>query len=163
MEDNYLEKQPIIKAETVSRKHFLDSIYKGKSLPQDPRFLTTEEGGVFKYLDLSELIGIFAEKTERFFPVVEVNGQIVGISELQVNPNESNVVWIKHVSVDPKYQGNHYASKVIEEIFRFAKEKGYSLEASSYTNVGYEKLKKVCNAMSEKYGVVFKDTEGRIG
>jgi GNAT superfamily N-acetyltransferase len=96
---------------------------------------------------------------ENRFPVVKEGNKIVGLSELEKSPYTDKTFWIQFLSVDPKYQNKGYASRLAEEIFRFAKQEDYSLETSSYTEVGYEKLKDLFNKMAQKYSVNFIDKE----
>lgn len=84
------------------------------------------------------------------------------MAELQQNPYEEKVYWIQFVSVDPKYRDKGYGSKLIREVFRFAKEKGIILEASAYSPSGYEKLKPLQKRLAEEMGVEFRDMERRI-
>mgnify|MGYP003527977158 FL=1 len=41
----------------ISDKELVDLIYQKKSFPQDNRFLPVDQGGVFKYFDLEDIIG----------------------------------------------------------------------------------------------------------
>jgi ribosomal protein S18 acetylase RimI-like enzyme len=98
-------------------------IYQGKGTVQDTRFLPVEKGGSFKYFLLENVTGNILRKDSKYaFPVVMEGDKIVGISELQMNPDNPKIFWIKFISIDPKYQGRGYASKLAEEIFRFAKQ-----------------------------------------
>lgn len=138
----------------------MEIIYKGESLPQDNRFLPIEKGGVFKYFNIKDLISIHNEK--KFYPLIELNNEVVALSELEESLNEQKSFWIKFVSVDPKYQGLGYASKLAEEIVRFTKEKGFSLESSSRSEEGYKKLKPLFNKLTEKYFVHYIDTDKKL-
>ena len=137
--------------EVLSKGDLRELIYKGESSPQDKRFLPVDRGGVFKYFSLEEMINIF-KKTELFYPVARLGTEVVGIAGLEVDPYKEKNIWIKFVSVDPKYQGMGYASQLIEQIFSFAKEMGYSVETSYYTEQG-NKLKTKVHEMAQKHGV----------
>jgi GNAT superfamily N-acetyltransferase len=140
------------KVEIISSQDLIERIYQDNSIPKDKRFFTFDDGGVFKYLDVRDLTNVFS-KSNRLYPVVKLNDLIVGISELEQDPDDSNNFWIKFISVDPQYQGNRYASLLIEKIFEFAKENNYSLELSFYSPQGLEKLKKVIERKKEETGV----------
>lgn len=147
------------KTSVVSSEELADRIYQGESLPQDPRFLSYERGGVFRFFDPRELSAIHsftAESKSKFYPLIEVGGEVVGLSELEQDIKDAHNLWIKFVSVDPKYQGNGYSTKLIEEIFRFAKEKGYSLQPSFYTEEGRTKLKAIVERCAKETGVELK-------
>jgi len=153
------EQMPYI-AKTITSDELLNFIYKGKSLPQDNRFLPIEKGGVFKYFDINDLTGDRKEK--KFYPLIEVNNGIIALSELEEDPYKQQSFWIKFVSVDPKYRGLGYASKLVEEIVRFAKEREFSLESSSQSEEGYLKLKPLFNKLTEKYSVNYIDADKKI-
>ncbi|MEI6352366.1 MAG: GNAT family N-acetyltransferase [Candidatus Nomurabacteria bacterium] len=150
------EKLPI-SIETLKTDSLIDLIYKGNKLPEDNRFLTTEEGGVFKYFELKDIQN---HKEDRFFSIIKVDEKIVGLSELLKDPFNNRNLWIQFLSIDPKEQGKGYASKLAKEIFDFAKEKGYSLEASRYTEQGMLKMRSVFEKLSGEYPeVVFINKE----
>ena len=154
------KKEEPVNVKTLSATEFKDRIYKGENMPQDKRFLPVENGGVFKYLLLSDLIRNY-RNGNRFYPIVETKKEIAGIAELEKSPYQEKTLWIKFLSVDPKYQGNGYGTKLAEEIFRFAKEEGFSLEGSIYSDIGRERLKKLLSRLAEKFGVEFVDGEDK--
>ncbi len=143
-----------IKTEVIflSAEDLVERIYQGKSLPQDSRFLPFDEGGVFRYFYLRNIISSF-NKNKIIYSAIEVDNLIVGLSELEQDPNDENNFWIKFISIDPKYQGKRLSSKLIEEIFKFAKENNYSLQPSFYSEQGLEKIKKVIDRNAEQTGV----------
>lgn len=145
------EKSPQ-KIETITGQELLNRIYKGESFPQDTRFLPTEKGGVFKYLDINEI------PENSFYPIIEFDNKIVGLAELEQDPSESRNLWIKFVSVDPEYQGNKFATALIEEIVAFAKHNGYSLEISRYSDEGEKKIKHLFQEFAEKSSVKIIDS-----
>ncbi len=162
MEQSGLEgKELNIQTKIFSAKELIDHIYKGDSLPQDSRFLPTEEGGVFRYFHPGEIIES-SRSPEKFYPVIEINNEIVGLAELQKNPYEENTYWVKFMAVDPLYQGNRYASQLVEKIFEFAKEKQATLEASSYSEEGWSKLKPVFSKISKETNVIWVDKDIKI-
>ncbi len=140
-----------VKAETVDTDTLIDLIYKGQNLPQDNRFLSVEEGGVFKYFDLKH---IQDHKNDKFYPIIKSENKIVGLSELLKDPFLKNNLWIQFISVDENEQGKGYASKLAREIFDFAEQNGYSLEASHYTEDGFLKLRPVFEKLANEYSNV---------
>ena len=157
--DNKFEKREEIssKTETIRSDVLENLIYKGTGEPQDRRFLSTEEGGVFKYFDPRDMTDPLGNHENKFFSLIKIDDKIIGLSELEKNPYQENSFWIKFLSIDPEYQGKGYASKLAEEVFRFAKQKGFSVETSSYTDEGYKKLKDLFNKLANKYSVKFID------
>ncbi len=152
---NTFENKEQIKVETkiLSADDLLEMIYKGTSLPQDMRFLPLEEGGVFKYFYPRDVTGISRFPSKKLFPVIYEADKVVGLSELEQDPKNAQNFWIKFVSVDLLYQGQGYASKLLKQIFQFAKDNGYTLEPSFYSEQGLEKLKSVIEKLSIETGV----------
>jgi len=153
------EHLPVI-SQTVSREEMLSLVYQGEHRITDKRFFSAEKGGAFKYFP-GELFNTSSFKGERelYYPMVKEGDKIVGVGELEKNPYEEGVFWIKFVSVDPEYQGKGYGRKLTEEVFRFAKERGIKLEASSYSRDGWAKLKPLQNKLAKETGVDFQDTD----
>lgn len=152
---NTFENKEQLKVETkiLSEDELLEIIYKGASFPQNIRFLPLEGGGVFKYFSSKDITSISRLPSKKLFPVVCEAGKVVGLSELEQDPKDTQNFWIKFVSVDPAYQGKGYASKLLREIFQFAKDNGYTLELSFYSEQGLEKLKSVIETLSIETGV----------
>ena len=152
---NFTTKEKIIsKTEILSFDSLLDEIYKGENLPQGNRFLSSEQGGVFKYFEPKNLTnGDFKSRSNRVFPVVRLDDEIVALSELDKNPFKDKTFWIKFICVDPKYQNNGYAKELIKQIFEFAKNNDYTLETSIYSDEGLEKIKKTIERFGEETGV----------
>jgi GNAT superfamily N-acetyltransferase len=161
MENNFENKENIsITSQTVSRDEMKNIVYGGGHRITDKRFFDIKKGGVFKYFP-GELFNdsSFRGERELYYPIVKEEDKIIGIAELEKSSYEENVFWIKFASVDLKYQGMGYGRKLMEEIFRFAKEKGITLEASSYSQDGWNKLKPLQNKLAKEMGVDFIDTE----
>ncbi|HPS21449.1 MAG TPA: GNAT family N-acetyltransferase [Candidatus Paceibacterota bacterium] len=146
--------------EIIKSEDLFNEIYKGGNLP-DKRFFPFEKGGVFKYFDVNDIPSIYTEEKERkIYPAIKIQNLIVALSELEKNPYKENNLWIKFISVDPKYQNNGYAKKLIEEIFNYAKENNFSLTNSIYSDEGKEKLKHIVEELKEKSGVKVENSQG---
>lgn len=139
---------------TISCSELIEIVYDRNERP-DIRLVPVKEGGVFKYFHLYDFLG--TSNDDWMFSIVMLGEMIVGIAGLQKSPFEKNkdLYWISFVSVDPSYQEKGFASLIIEEIFRVAKTNGYSLETSSFSKVGYERLNKKMNLMAIESGVEF--------
>lgn len=157
---NRAEKEPIIKTKTITAQDLKDYIYKGELLPQDERFLSFKEGGVFKYFELEDLID-FRKKESNFYSVVTVDDKIVGLSGLEKDPDREKNLWMTFVSIDPKYQGKGYSRKLVEEIFEFVQNQGCSLQLSIYSEEGEKRLKKIIQEIAKKTSVQLVDNYGQ--
>ena len=156
--DEFENKESLpISIETISCKNLVDLIYKGESFPQEERFLSTQEGGVFKYFDPRDIINSLDNHEGEFYSLIKSGNLVIGLGELQKNPYKEKCFWIKFLSVDPEYQGKGYASKLADEMFSFAKKEGMDIETSTYTDEGYIKLKKLFNKLAKKYSIKFTD------
>lgn len=138
----------------LSADEMVDLIYKGGNLPVDGRFLDPKKGGVFKYFDIKTLNSNHIPRSDLNFPVVFEDDQIVGVCCLQKDPFKDNNYWITGISVDPKYQGTGYGRRLCEVTIDFAKEKGVSLEPSTYREEGEIKLKPILEDLAQKNGVI---------
>ena len=148
-----------IESKIINPQELIDIIYKGESIPQDDRFLSIDKGGVFKYFDPRDL---FENVENKVYSVIKNDKEITALGELEKNPYSQDTYWVKFLSVDPIYQGNGYASILAEEIFKFAKNNNISLENSTYTAEGQEKLKDVFKRLAEKFAVNFIDSDKNI-
>jgi GNAT superfamily N-acetyltransferase len=161
MENNFENKENIsVTSQTVSRDEMKNIVYCGEHRIADKRFFEMKKGGVFEYFP-GELFNTSSLRGERelYYPIVKEGNKIIGVGELEKNPYEEGVFWIKFLSVDPEYQGKGYGRKLTEEVFRFAKERGIKLEASSYSRDGWAKLKPLQNKLAKETGVDFQDTD----
>ena len=144
MEKSNLEKrEQSITIETITSQDLVDLIYKGESTPQDNRFLPIDEGGVFKYFHLSDLIGINGRKDKKSYVLSRVGDTVVGLAELEEDPYLEGNLWVKFISVDPLYQNKGHGSRLVGAVFEFAKEHGFSLGISRFSDDGGQKLKRV--------------------
>jgi ribosomal protein S18 acetylase RimI-like enzyme len=149
---NEQEKQPK-ETEILTGNELIDFIYQDNSLPQDKRFLSTKDGGVFEYFDPSDL----NNNSEDKIYILTKNGKtVVGLGELEKSPYEEDTFWIKFISIDPEYRDRGFASALAEEMFKYAKQKNIALETSSFSADGLEKLKTKFENLAEQYEVKFK-------
>jgi GNAT superfamily N-acetyltransferase len=158
MKEKFFEKENKedikVTTETISGKDLRDFIYKGNFEPQEKRFLSVEEGGVFKYFKPTD-----AKLTteSQFYSLVKEEDKIVGLSQLLRSgfAEGGKTFWIQFLSIDPEYQGKGYSKKLIREIFKFAKTKGFSLENSGYSSDGKLKLKNSFQEIAKEFNVSF--------
>lgn len=90
--------------------------------------------------------------------------KIVGIIKLKVGGDESLFYagwknWICYVSILPEYQNKGISRKLIQLMFKYAKEKKIKILSSSYTSEGFKKIRKVLREESKNFGVDFLDND----
>ncbi len=146
---------------TLNSEEFLDRIYQGQSLPQDKRFSSENCEGVFKYFQLRYLLDRHRSH-EQYYSIIESENEIAGIACLEVNPENKENLWIQLVSIDPKYHDQKLSRKLLSEVYKFAKENNYNLEASSYSEDGHKKLKPLLQELSTQFDVRFIDNDRKI-
>jgi len=61
-----------------------------------------------------------------------VDDLLVGQLSLKQSPFTENILWFTGISVDPKYQKNGIATRLIEEAFQFTKKEGKEILMSYY-------------------------------
>lgn len=151
-------REEYLESRVISSQELINIVYQNDRLPGQ-RFLPVEKGGVFKYFDPRDL---FENVENKVYSVIKNDKEITALGELEKNPYSQDTYWVKFLSVDPIYQGNGYASILAEEIFKFAKNNNISLENSTYTAEGQEKLKDVFKRLAEKFAVNFIDSDKNI-
>ncbi len=167
-------------ADVEKEKEYRCSVITGRELSQrimsrdekgylrrDPRFEEDGYGGRFKYFIPSELDNHLSgqnqgQSDEMFYVIVEDGDKIVGLSELEEAPGNERLLWMKFVAVDDDYRGRHLSTRMLEETMRFAAEHGYAVEASSYSNEGWERLKDNNAKYAQQYGIRLIDKGRRI-
>jgi GNAT superfamily N-acetyltransferase/predicted nucleotidyltransferase len=78
--------------------------------------------------------------------------KIVAVAGIERSPYDKEpVFWIKHISVDPEYQGQRLASRLADSIFDYAKKNNAILQRSNYTKMGRERLEPLFQKLQKKY------------
>lgn len=98
-----------------------------------------------------------------FFCLIMSNKQIVGVTKLRTgksesayNPGYSN--WIDFCSIHPDFQGKGYSYLMLVEMFNYIKENNIKkLLSSSYTQLGYDRIRKNLIKLSKTFKIDFKD------
>ena len=124
------EKIPVIKIKTLTTDELENIINKGSDITKE-RFKNLDDGGVFTFF-YNEDVFDPRLRDRNLYTIAEENSVIVGIGKLTKRQEQENLYEIASVSVDSKYQNRGYAKKILEEIFRTAKQNGWTLVASSY-------------------------------
>lgn len=154
------QSEPLITTRTVSPEEMEELIYKGNTVPED-RFRRHDDGGVFKlFYPEDTLYPRFRNRIH--YSIVEKENTIVAIGKLSKAQEGDNVYELSSVSVDPKYQDEGYARKLLEEMFCYAKTNDWTLVTSSYTKDGWEKLKDMVHELANEMDVPVIDAEEKM-
>ena len=82
---------------------------------------------------------------------VMIGKKIVGIGSVQINPEDKQQLWLKHVSVDPKYEGQGIARKIIERIYQWAHTQNLKVFPSTYSAKGSNTIRSTIDRMGRQY------------
>ncbi len=82
--------------------------------------------------------------------VLSLGQRIVGIAGLQINPYDTDIYWVQHVSVEENHRGFGYARMLIEAIYAHAVEQGKVVSPSSFSTLG-QRLKPIFSRLDEQY------------
>ena len=118
----------------------------------DIRFLPIDQGGVFYFSPLHEFSEIRKEGV--YYSLLKLNGLIVGIAQVEINPRDSTVLWLKSVSVDLNLKGQRYSEKLLREVFAFAKSMNFTLHLSKFTTEGAERLEHQIKRLAHEFSIV---------
>lgn len=79
--------------------------------------------------------------------IVALDGdKIVGIVGLQMSPYEDDLLWFKHVSVDPDYRHMGIGTELTTRAVQYAQQHNYELKFSDFENEGiYLLVKQLSN------------------
>lgn len=93
--------------------------------------------------------------------VLSLGQRIIGIGGLQVNPYDTEMYWVQHVTVEDKHRGKGYARMIIEAIYAYAVEQGKVVSPSGFSTLG-QRLKPIFARMNEQFpaacsGEAFRD------
>lgn len=152
MKESY-ESKSNIHVDKFSSEELLDYIYKGESTPQDQRFSSYKNGGVFKYFDLDRLYQNSVFGRDVLYPYIEVDDIIVGISEIEKDTKNDDVFWFKFLSIDEKFRNNGYATKLIDQIFSYIKVNNGKLKISMYSDEGFDIIKSKIEEAAKVYNI----------
>lgn len=74
--------------------------------------------------------------------VLYQGARIVGAAGLQINPWNTENVWVQHVSVEEGHRGKGLAAKLIEAVYAYAVENNLKVEPSAFSQLG-QRLKHI--------------------
>ena len=77
--------------------------------------------------------------------------KVQGVVGLEPNPYEKSEVWLKYVSVDPKFQNKGIAKQLLTHCFDYVNGKFKAIEISSYSEDGLHKLKPFIQKLKKHY------------
>jgi GNAT superfamily N-acetyltransferase len=83
--------------------------------------------------------------------IVHMDGNLVVSSlGLQINPYDTDILWVKHVTVDEDYRNRGLAKELYQAAIDYAREHSQSLQRSSPSKMGKKYLSKTVNDLKQK-------------
>lgn len=148
------------KIKTYNHSEFFKLVYGSGGMPNDETIFNR-----IRYLHSDELKNRILVDENQFYYIVLFKGKkIIGIAKLGYYSNSSEhekQYGISFLSIDKEYRGRGYSNLLADEMFKLAKEKCLDVATSTYTVVGYKKLKPLFNKYAKKHGVKFTDKDDK--
>jgi len=82
--------------------------------------------------------------------VLYLDERIIGAAGLQINPRNTEQVWVQHVSVEEAHRGRGYASKILESVYESVALANMKVVPSSFTELG-QRLKHIFDRLDAAY------------
>ena len=79
--------------------------------------------------------------------------QVVGLLELETSPFDADVAWLKYVSVDPAYQRQGIAKRMLEGMVQHLQMTGQLLERSRPSEEGELKIQAYIDNLLDSHGI----------
>ena len=86
-----------------------------------------------------------------FYITAVVGERIVGVTSLQINPYNRSQVWVMGVSVDPQFQNQGIAGRMLRELFVWAEHTQHEISLSSFTDQGQQYLVGVLSRLAHAH------------
>ena len=126
------------------RKYLTNGFNKG--ILDEIRFFTSN--------DLSYM----SDKLNSHFILLENDGKIIGLCKLaNYISDDINTYSIGFFTINKEFRNKGYSRMMVDELFKLAKQNKWKIKTSSYTYVGFIKLRNIFNEYSEKHLVEFID------
>jgi len=112
----------------------IEPVYSVMDGPDTYRMIQDEDRKLFssrriRYLDPQETM------REKHI-IAKVKNKIVGMAGIQINPRETDDLWIKFISVDPEFQGRGIAKQLLYRVYQFASQQGLKMAPGGFTEEG---------------------------
>lgn len=149
-----------IKTYTISSKELLQKIeYNTADLDTRIKYFKGSDFNNTERIYTKDKIEI--KPIHNYFTILELNNKIIGVANIYQSPYEHNVLWMKFLSIDEKYQNLHLTKYIVDELFKFISKnlKDFKLEPSTYSKIGFLKLKPLLKKYSEIYNVELIDNQ----
>lgn len=103
-------------------------------------------------------LSYMSDKLNSHFILLEKNGEIIGLSKIANYPfDELDVYSISFLTIVKEFRNKGYSRMMVDELFRLVKQNKWKVKTSSYTYVGFIKLRNIFNEYSKKHLVEFID------
>ncbi|RYF13085.1 MAG: N-acetyltransferase [Oxalobacteraceae bacterium] len=130
--------------------------YRVSQGPDTYRFIYDNHPSVFhdkriKYFDPPESV-------REIHVIAEMGDLVIGMAGMQVNPHDTEQLWIKFISVDPAYQGRGIGKTLLRHIYLYADEHGFKMAPGSFSPEG-ERLRHLHDEWDKEFPRVAYDRD----
>jgi RimJ/RimL family protein N-acetyltransferase len=144
-----------IRVESMDFSGFFKVIYGSGGMPKDETVF--DRIRFMHYTDFD-----YHQKTsvKPYFVVLFNGDKVIGVAKIgyyDMTAESENEYAISYFSIDKSYRNRGYSRMMADELFKLAKEHGLDMTTSSYSFVGFKKLRHLFNEYADKWGVNFRD------
>lgn len=144
-----------IRVESMDYDGFFKLIYGKGGMPEDETVFDR-----IRFMSTFDFDWRQKQDVKPYFVVLFDNNKVIGVAKMgyfNMSAESENEYSISYFSIDKEYRNNGYSRLMANEVFKLAKEKGFDMSTSSYSFVGFKKLRHLFNEYAKKWGVKFKD------
>lgn len=85
--------------------------------------------------------------------VAKAGDRLVGNIALRISPYKPRTMWVMQVAVLEEFEGQGIATSLIDKCMSFVGDMGFSLEVSSFSEMGDQRIRKVFERKALEYVV----------
>jgi predicted GNAT family acetyltransferase len=87
---------------------------------------------------------------------LSIGRRIVAIAGVQVDPRNTKLMWVTHVSVEEQHRGNGYGRAIVEAVYEYAVERQMMVDPSSFTPMGKERIEHIFAELNARFPQAYK-------
>jgi GNAT superfamily N-acetyltransferase len=87
---------------------------------------------------------------------LSVGRRIVAIAGVQVDPRDTRLLWVTHVSVEEDYRCHKFGRAIVEAVYEYALEQEKMVDPSSFTPMGKERIEHIFDELNARFPLACK-------